>query len=1687
MATTVAELLIRIQGDASGGLAALDATERKIRSTAESSSGVLNTLRTGAGVLGLAADAALAGSVKAATDFQTLVTNIRNNTTMTAADADQMATSIKSMSAESGASLQSLAEGYMHATNFGFSFADSQKIVQAGMQSAVSTGGNVADTVNTLAAALKEFNIPAQQAGGAMDVLHLAAAEGNMTLEQLVESGGRAMSTAANLGDSFTDVSAALSALTRHSFDASQAATQVTGMLTHIVNPSKAAQAELKRLSDTTGIDLVSDFSQAGLKAKGLAGILDDVAKATNGDSSEILKLIPALRGGQGALALTGTGAQDLHDILNDLNAAMQNGHISADAYAAKQQTVGQEMARLGATIHVAAIDIGSVLLPALASLAAMLLPVITAITHWISLHPQLAAGILGVVGAIGTLIGGAAVLGPLFASAAMVLGPLAVLLGELAIPLLALAAGAVALYEAWQNNWGNIRGITTGAWHEIKPVLDALEQSVGRIIGVFSHGISGDTFAQLLGALRPLGAALAGLGGDLLHGIGQINLSGLVSGAANLGSQIVSGLGDISGDLASWLGQQFSAVDWGQVWSNVTSGAGSVGQTILSGIEAAGDFAGDLTSWLGQQFGTIDWTQVKSSITSGAQGAGGLLSGLLGDAKDSGAASAVADQVGQAIDRIHAKLNELSGQGGIASTLFDNLGRSAQSALGGIENLFGSLVGAITNNQQLMQTLSGIWDSLARSGQMLVSAIQPTGVILEDIGKVVAAVLIVVLTQLLDTAGQVANFFAAVLPGAITMASGVLEMIAGNFQAIVAVVTGVVTVVADLLQGHWSQAWQDAQATVQNVIAAIGTILQGLETAVTGAIQAAVAGAKALWNDFYSAATYLVSGIVSGVQSVASTVLDAVKQLLSDAKNGAMGLWNDFFSLATYLITGVVSGVRSMFNAAFNEVWSLGQFAVGGLKGLWNAFYSAAADAVAGFVAGILDHVKDAIGAVQSFGGSVIGAIKSFGHSPWPSFEESGSDAVQGFIDGVSKRRPHVVAAVADLATAAVQPLKDPALHQTIEQLAAQIPDDLANAIKANNSKPSAALYTAILNAVRVANDAAGDGGTQLGDLLTSSLSDEITRTGSVPTGTYIRALGQLFATAGDTARGGSADLASQANDMLATVLQETGQYPSDAFVKQITGMLSRAENVSIGGSQQLASDLMDNIAQYIEDTGDVPSTALLRVLGNAWTQLSEAAGPAAQDVVGSFMDTIENTVDTTGAPASDAFVKWFGKAMTRLTQQAGPAAAEAFSTLVNQFQTLTGAEPTQKQGQELADLSKLPQQQAQAVMDQLTTYIQQTGEMPSAALLHVWEHAFDESGNYISDAAANAAQQVTQITAQTLADTGVQLSDTTIRTLNQVLTRANDTARGGSQQLGMMISQILTQTVETTGQAPSDALVKAVGDAITAAGNTATGGSQRLATLLTQTLATGIQTTGEAPSEAYVKGLQDLFTRANSQAGVGSAQLAQQIQQQLTSYITQTGQLPSQAMIDELKKLFDAAGQEGGPNAQQLGELINKLFAQSLVDNGDIPASEVDKWLKPFEETTKKKAKKLGQQFGTDLVTSLRGTLDSAGFANFLAGAAGGGGGGGGRSGGPDLSGGVLGTPAYGPVLGFSQVPGLGLVSGPLGGGSSGGGLGGGGGAQSPAYNTIHIYLGDQSQPIVTATAQYFDQQIRMSNQGF
>lgn len=348
--------------------------------------------------------------------FATQTVEVANNANMTDAQLQQMRQDVLNVAQNTGQATDALATGYMHIADEGYKAGDATQILTAAAESAASTGANVADVANVLSLTLHDWGLNGQAAAATMDTLHVASALSNSTLTDFTSGMRNAAPVASVLGVSVDDTAAAVAVLTREGFTATQAGTQFRNFLTHLVAPTASATKAIQELSQVSGVDLVSDFTQAAVASKGLPAILQDIAaatggnvtafaaltgvtgvtadqmdlitQATNGNVAALQKMMPATRGLYSEFILTSTGAKDYVNILQQISAAHENGGVTAQNFARWEETLGAQISILQQNVHIAAIEIGNTFMPYVQRFVTFLtdsvIPAVVVLSDWI-------------------------------------------------------------------------------------------------------------------------------------------------------------------------------------------------------------------------------------------------------------------------------------------------------------------------------------------------------------------------------------------------------------------------------------------------------------------------------------------------------------------------------------------------------------------------------------------------------------------------------------------------------------------------------------------------------------------------------------------------------------------------------------------------------------------------------------------------------------------------------------------------------------------------------------------------------------------------------------------------------------------------------------------------------------------------------------------------------------------------------------------------------------------------------------------------------------------------------------------------------------------------------------------------------------------------------------------------------
>ncbi len=255
----------------------------------------------------------------------------------TPAQIDKFRADIVSFAKTSSSSLDEINAAVYAAISAGSSYSESLGLVAQAEQTAIAGKASLGDATVLLVSSLNAYGAGMDQATQYSDALFTAVRDGQTTLPELSASLAQVTGLAATSGVSFDELLAAVAALTASGLPTSQAVTAIKGALTGILKPTKDADEAAEQL----GIK----FDSAALASKGLGGFMTELGAKAGGNIDVMSKLFGSVEGLNGALILTGTGADKFTATLADMQNKAGATSAAYDKMAGELDITNQKLA----------------------------------------------------------------------------------------------------------------------------------------------------------------------------------------------------------------------------------------------------------------------------------------------------------------------------------------------------------------------------------------------------------------------------------------------------------------------------------------------------------------------------------------------------------------------------------------------------------------------------------------------------------------------------------------------------------------------------------------------------------------------------------------------------------------------------------------------------------------------------------------------------------------------------------------------------------------------------------------------------------------------------------------------------------------------------------------------------------------------------------------------------------------------------------------------------------------------------------------------------------------------------------------------------------------------------------------------------------------------------------------------
>lgn len=344
---------------------------------------------------------ALGVAVNSAMQFDSSMTNVASVLGKNRSEMAGLNREVLKIGAASRAGPQAAAEAFYDIAG-GVADANSHMaILQASIATAEAGSADLGSTTNALIAVMNSYGFAADDAAYASDVLTRTVGMGVGSMGDFASALPSVTGLANSLKIGFGDLASATAFLTTQGNTASQATTQLGGMMSALINPSQKMADALKEMGYSSG--------RAAVENLGLVGTYQALIDKFGVDA--VGPMIGQMEAVRGVTALTGDGFTDFSNKfvsgINGATAAAQQ--IQMDSPAAQFDLLKSKISSVG-------IEVGQTLLPTLNDLMSNTIsPLIDTVMDWAAANPDATKTLV--------LLGGAAVIaGPIIAGLGFVI-----------------------------------------------------------------------------------------------------------------------------------------------------------------------------------------------------------------------------------------------------------------------------------------------------------------------------------------------------------------------------------------------------------------------------------------------------------------------------------------------------------------------------------------------------------------------------------------------------------------------------------------------------------------------------------------------------------------------------------------------------------------------------------------------------------------------------------------------------------------------------------------------------------------------------------------------------------------------------------------------------------------------------------------------------------------------------------------------------------------------------------------------------------------------------------------------------------------------------------------------------------------------------------------------------------------
>ena len=257
--------------------------------------------------------------------------------------------------------------------------ADNAKVLEAAAKGATGGLSDINTVGNAVTSVLNAYGKSANDAAALVDGFIQTQNDGKIILNEYAQLIGRLAPSAAAAGVGINELNAAVATITAQGVPAEATFTGLNQALVSILKPS----AEATELAQKLGID----FNEAGLRAKGFGGLLEEVKTKTGGSTTALVKLFGSVDALKAVLPLVN---DDLVKYNQNLDKQAKASGVADRATEELGGTVSSEITKMVNQIGNLTRALDTVLGPALGGIVRLINAVIAQATRGIQVLGQL-------------------------------------------------------------------------------------------------------------------------------------------------------------------------------------------------------------------------------------------------------------------------------------------------------------------------------------------------------------------------------------------------------------------------------------------------------------------------------------------------------------------------------------------------------------------------------------------------------------------------------------------------------------------------------------------------------------------------------------------------------------------------------------------------------------------------------------------------------------------------------------------------------------------------------------------------------------------------------------------------------------------------------------------------------------------------------------------------------------------------------------------------------------------------------------------------------------------------------------------------------------------------------------------------------------------------------------------------